>query len=184
MVQPDASPAQIAPFKQSQARSGSLHHFFINMGSKIDALGLIANQIIRSNPLDPATWTVDFFTMLAHCKGAFTNLECRCETGVRLIEQSSGLFGEQRQIRADRRSRGKSTWSVWQSNKDAMSLTPFVMDSKLETMAIRKIRTEPHSLNKSNNAFANKWREIFLSHTSEPYYHGEQSAYTFIPAND
>jgi len=47
-----------------------------------------------------------------------------------------------------------------------------MMDSKWETMAIRKIRTEVHALNKSNDAFANTCSEIFLSCTSAPYCHG------------
>jgi hypothetical protein len=58
------------------------------------------------------------------------------------------------------------------------------MDSKLETMAIRKMRIETHTLNKSNNALANTWSDVFLSRTSAPYYHGERNAYPFVSEND
>ena len=58
------------------------------------------------------------------------------------------------------------------------------MDSKLETMAIRKMRIETHTLNKSNNALANTWSDVFLSRTSTPYYHGERNAYPFVSENE
>jgi hypothetical protein len=60
----------------------------------------------------------------------------------------------------------------------------FIMDSKLETMAIRQLRVEMHGLNKLNNALANACAEMFLSRTSAPYYHGEPDAYPFLAPND
>jgi hypothetical protein len=38
------------------------------MAAEIDALRAIADQIIRSNPLDPATWDVDFSPCLPIAK--------------------------------------------------------------------------------------------------------------------
>jgi hypothetical protein len=58
------------------------------------------------------------------------------------------------------------------------------MDSKLETKMIRKVRTEKHGLNKSNNKIANSCAELFLSRTSLPYYYGEQTAYPVVEEID
>jgi hypothetical protein len=54
------------------------------------------------------------------------------------------------------------------------------MDSKLETKMIRKMRTEKHGINKSNNIISNSCAELFLSRTSTPYYYGEQNAYPYV----
>jgi len=59
-----------------------------------------------------------------------------------------------------------------------------LMDSKLETLAIRHIRTETQVLNKSSRSIANACAEIFLSRTSAPFYHGEPNCYPFLAPNE
>jgi hypothetical protein len=68
------------------------------MAAEIDALRAIADQIIRSNPLDPATWDVDFSPCLPIAKAHLhtwsvdvSNLpplyQINCKTDLRIVSK-------------------------------------------------------------------------------------------------
>lgn len=60
----------------------------------------------------------------------------------------------------------------------------FVMDTKLETVAIKHLRTETQSINSFSNGLTNFFAEAFLSRTSAPFYHGEPNAYPLVMENE
>ena len=59
-----------------------------------------------------------------------------------------------------------------------------IMDSKLETLAIRRMREEPQMFRKLGNSINNSFAETFLSRTSVPYYRDQSSAYPLVAMAD
>lgn len=151
------------------------------MAAELATLRAAADKLIQSNPLLPETWDVDLSACLPIAQAHLHRWSADVgDLSVALCEHV--LTHRQSRNRADRRARGKRGMGVWKSNKWAGGT--FIMDSRLETMAIRNLRKEMQGVNQLTNAIANTCANVFLSRTSAPFYYGEPSAYPFIEQND